>query len=232
MTGDAISSLVANRQRAETSEGSVQVAATFTLNIQKNISKAMIADGIVVEAFRPGEDAEEDDGSIIVESKNDTDGVITSNASATNSTTGVGVAVGINIVTYENMAQVGDVRLTGESLTIMADIYEKEAKNVLEDIVNELLEKLKVKDIKDIADTVLTELEGKTLEEYLKGKLEDLGITNIDDIASLLTQTIIARLEAFLKGTDVNDSVDEELQELVNDTISKYLKASMMPKKW
>src|SRR5690606_22933759 len=94
-------------------------------------------------------------------------------------------------------------------------------KNVLEDIVNELLEKLKVKDIKDIADTVLTELEGKTLEEYLKGKLEDLGITNIDDIASLLTQTIIARLEAFLKGTDVNDSVDEELQELVNDTISK-----------
>ena len=71
----------------------------------------MIADGIVVEAFRPGEDAEEDDGSIIVESKNDTDGVITSNASATNSTTGVGVAVGINIVTYENMAQVGDVRL-------------------------------------------------------------------------------------------------------------------------
>ena len=151
----------------------------------------------MVEAFRPGEDAEEDDGSIIVESKNDTDGVITSNASATNSTTGFGVAVGINIVTYENMAQVGDVRLTGESLTIMADIYEKEAKNVLEDIVNELLEKLKVKDIKDIADTVLTELEGKTLEEYLKGKLEDLGITNIDDIASLLTQTIIARLEAF-----------------------------------
>ena len=43
VTGDAISSLVANRQRAETSEGSVQVAATFTLNIQKNISKAMIA---------------------------------------------------------------------------------------------------------------------------------------------------------------------------------------------
>jgi len=48
VSGGAVSNLTANRQKAETSEGSVQIAATFTLNIQKNISKAVIADGISV----------------------------------------------------------------------------------------------------------------------------------------------------------------------------------------
>lgn len=219
VTGGAISSLTANRQKAETSEGSVQVAATFTLNIQRNVSKAIIADGIIVIAYKPAEGAEEGDGSIIVESRNDTDGVITSDASATNSTVGVGVAVAINIVTYENIAEVGDARLTGESLTIKAGIYEEEAKNLLDEIINELLQKLNID--KELVDQLITELEDKPLEEYLKGKLDELGITDADDIASLLTQTIIARLEAFLKGTDVNDSVEEELQELVNDTVTK-----------
>ena len=113
------------------------------------------------------------------------------------------MAVAINIVTYENIAEVGDARLTGESLTIKAGIYEEEAKNLLDEIINELLQKLNID--KELVDQLITELEDKPLEEYLKGKLDELGITDADDIASLLTQTIIARLEAFLKGTDVNE---------------------------
>ena len=93
MNSNIVNSLTANRQRRRPPKA-VSVAATFTLNIQRNVSRAVIADGISVVS----------EGEIVVESKNDTDGVIISDASATDSTTGVGVAVAINIVTYENIA--------------------------------------------------------------------------------------------------------------------------------
>jgi hypothetical protein len=177
----------------------------------------------VVEAFKPGENAKPDDGSITVESKNDTDGVITSNASATNSTTGVGVAVAINIVTYENVAYVGDSRLIGESLTITADIYEKAAKNILEDVLSQLIEALNVE---NIADALLAELEGEgtTLKSYLEAQITARGIDlngkSLGEMADILAAVIKARLQASLDGTDVKDSVDEDFQEVVNDTIS------------
>jgi uncharacterized membrane protein YgcG len=209
VNSNIVNSLTANRQKAETAEGSVQVAATFTLNIQRNVSRAVIADGISVVS----------EGEIVVESKNDTDGVIISDASATDSTTGVGVAVAINIVTYENIAYVGDARLTGESLTIKAGIYEEEKKDLLDEIISQLLAKLNID--RELVDRLMTELEGTPLQQYLKGKLEALGLTNIDDIAILLRDVIVGRLQAFLKGTDVSDSVEEDLQELVKDTVSK-----------
>ena len=198
VSGSAVSSLIANRQRAETSEGSVQVAAAFILNIQKNISKASIADGIVVES----------EGAITVESKNDTDGVIRADASATNSTTGVGVAVAINIVTYENIAYVGDSQLTGESLIISAEIYEKEARNTLAELVEQLLEILNVE---ALADSVLAEMEGEgtTLKSYIKNLIIEKGITlpegtNLDEMTNTLAEVIAARLQASLNGTDVS----------------------------
>ena len=186
VNSNIVNSLTANRQKAETAEGSVQVAATFTLNIQRNVSRAVIADGISVVS----------EGEIVVESKNDTDGVIISDASATDSTTGVGVAVAINIVTYENIAYVGDARLTGESLTIKAGIYEEEKKDLLDEIISQLLAKLNID--RELVDRLMTELEGTPLQQYLKGKLEALGLTNIDDIAILLRDVIVGRLH-FLK---------------------------------
>lgn len=146
VSGTSVSTLTADRQKAETSEGSVQVAATFTLNIQKNISKATIGNGITVES----------EGPINVISKNDTDAIIKSDASATNATTGVGVAVAINIVTYENIASVGDAILIGESLKVTAEIYEKAAKDMLPGLLEELLKKLEVE---GLANSVLTSLE-------------------------------------------------------------------------
>ncbi|NLF46195.1 MAG: hypothetical protein GX581_08970, partial [Syntrophomonadaceae bacterium] len=216
VSGDAVKDLIADRQKAETSEGSVQVAAAFVLNIQKNISQAIIADGLIIESA----------GEIIVASSNDTDGVIKADASAVNSTTGVGVAVAINIVTYENTAQVGDSRLTGESLTITADILaeEKEAGESLEELLAELLKMLKVN---ELADAVLAALEGEgtTLESYLSQQIEERNITlpegkTLGEMADLLAAAIVARMEAALEGSDVKDSVDEDYQQLVNDTIS------------
>jgi hypothetical protein len=220
VTGSSVNSLTANRQKAETSEGSVQLAATFTLNIQKNISRVVIADGIVVES----------EGEIVISSKNDTDAAIVANASATNSTTGVGVAVAINIVTYENTAYVGDCKLKGTSLTISADIYEEEAKKTLEELVGQLLEILNAA---ELANGVLEELNGPgtTLETYIKDQITSRGITlpegtSLDEMAAALAPVIAARLQASLNGTDVADSVNEDFQDVVMDTIS-YIAAGL-----
>ena len=86
LSAGALSSQVQNRQLAQTSEGNTQVAAAFVLNVQKNVSEAVIDGGVVINA---GE-------KVAVNSSNSTISAIYGNASATNSKIGVGVAVAIN----------------------------------------------------------------------------------------------------------------------------------------
>ena len=134
-----VDALTADRQRAPTSEGSVQVAASMVLNIQSNDTEARISDGVIIEA----------EGAVLVNSKNDTDGIITANSSATNSTTGVGVGVAINIVSYENISYVGASHISGSSLTVKAEIVESDSKynleKLLEKLMKQILEVLTVK---------------------------------------------------------------------------------------
>ena len=128
VSGNGVKSLTANRQKAETSEGSVQVAATFVLNVQNNTSKAMIADGITVKTA--------DDLTVV--SKSDTDGIIQADSSATNSTTGVGVAVAINVVTYNNIAYVGAYNIEAKNLTIDAENVDADTKADADSAVTDL----------------------------------------------------------------------------------------------
>ena len=50
----------------------------------------------------------------------------------------------------------GDARLTGESLTIKAGIYEEEKKDLLDEIISQLLAKLNID--RELVDQLMTEL--------------------------------------------------------------------------
>ncbi len=131
----SVGALSANRPKAQTSEGSIQVAAGLALNIHSNKSYAGLGDGLIIAAVPVSGEG----GAVVVRSKEDTDSVITANASATNSTTGVGVAVAINKVSYSNTAYLGDSRVAGASLTVEADIYEAVEKKSVEEILTRLI---------------------------------------------------------------------------------------------
>ncbi len=121
---EAVSSLSANRQKAQTSEGNVSVAAGFALNIQNNTAESIISDGLEIEAIETAED--EVSGEVLVLSINKTDADISANASAVGSDTGVGVAVAINMVTYENIAEIGNTAVSCAALTVMAMMPEED----------------------------------------------------------------------------------------------------------
>ena len=118
-----MSKAAAKRGSFSTMEGSIQVAAGIAVNIQTNISRAEIIDAADVEA----------DGDITVLSRNDTDAQLKSNASTTNSYVGVGVAVATNLVEHQNLALVGNGKLSaGGKITVAAEIYERAESDALD----------------------------------------------------------------------------------------------------
>ncbi len=125
-----VTNAAASRQYAQTSEGSIQVAAALAVNILNNLSRAKVHDGNDILAL----------GDIVVLARNDTDAVIAANASATDSLYGLGVAVAVNNVTHENIAYLGTGSVQGRSLTVAAEIYEKEEAKALEDAFNDLVQ--------------------------------------------------------------------------------------------
>ena len=110
-----LTSQVSGRQQAQTSEGNIQVAAAFVLNIQKNVSEAIIDGGIHVET--------PDSGKVSVNASNNTIAAIYGNASATKAKIGVGVAVAINVVTYDNLAKIGVASVHTGDLEVTALMY-------------------------------------------------------------------------------------------------------------
>ena len=130
---DKVAASSAKRSSFSTLEGSIQVAAGIAVNIQSNLSHAEIFDGCDVEA---GND-------LTVLARNDTDAVVKSNASATNSYIGVGASVGVNVVEHQNIARVGDGKLKAEGdLTVKAEIYEKAQSDALQNAYDILIDYL------------------------------------------------------------------------------------------
>ena len=103
-------SLTAGRQKAKTSEGSVQIAAALTVNVQKNVSEAKILGGETVTTV--------DDLNVIAEGRMDID--VLASGAATNSTTGIGVAAAAAAATYENVASVAAKDVAAKNLTVKA----------------------------------------------------------------------------------------------------------------
>ena len=111
LAGNSILDKTSDRQTAQTSEGSISVAAAFGLTIAFNEVIAEIMDGLTIETT--------EDLTVIAYS--DTDSKVFANASATKSKIGIGAAVALNIVEHNTEAFVGDTALkSGGNLTVLA----------------------------------------------------------------------------------------------------------------
>ncbi|MDO5829393.1 MAG: InlB B-repeat-containing protein, partial [Methanocorpusculum sp.] len=113
-----------NRQKAETSEGKVDVAAAFAVCIQNLISKSTVLDGVTIITFAkaieegagstPGNTA---DITAKTESKSD----ILADASASKSKDGVGVAVAVNTPTSTTESKVGNGNIRTATLSVTSN---------------------------------------------------------------------------------------------------------------
>ena len=90
----AVNGAANSRQGASTSEGSIDIAAAFTLNVQKIRAEAIIDGDLTVTAAVP---EGEEGGDITVQSLAMNEAIISANGSASNGKIGVGVAVAINV---------------------------------------------------------------------------------------------------------------------------------------
>ncbi len=113
-----------NRQTAQTTEGNVQIAAGFALNILTNRAESRITDGITVTAN--GTDTTADDGTVTrggvvsVISYARTNASVSANAAATNAKIGVGVAIAINVINYDNIAYIENAAINANHLDVLA----------------------------------------------------------------------------------------------------------------
>ncbi|NCB91906.1 MAG: hypothetical protein EOM40_04945, partial [Clostridia bacterium] len=206
-----ISNLSGNRQTAQTSEGNIQIAAAFNLNIMKNIAAAYITGNLVIEAVK----------DLIITSVNLTEAKIYANASATQSKIGVGAAVAINIVTYENLAYVDQAKVKAENLTIKATMPEAAATTtpsapVQENIVRDTVEKV----IKD----ALNELTEQMGLSTIFGEENSQALTNM--LSELLGEITGKAAQTLLTGTGLeqllNNDVMTKLEERFNALPSTF----------
>ncbi len=129
---------VNNRKKASTSEGTVAVSASFILNLLKNKSLAIIDDGISITAVA----VDGIGGAVAVTSENDTDGKAVADSSATKGSIGVGVSIAIQDIDYENIAKVGDARISAASLSVIAKTVGAELRESIEDLTQTLRESI------------------------------------------------------------------------------------------
>ena len=212
----AVSSLSANRQKAQTSEGSVSVAAGFALNIMNNSAVAAIDDGLAIEAR---EDGTEDSGAAVIHSINKTDAELSANASATNSTTGVGVAVAINIITYENIAEMGASSLKARTLSLAALLPGEEPEEEGEEA-----------EAPEEEDNSFTAKITQLVTEYVADAIEDLACAlNLGDLysgagldeilADIVSEVAAAVIAELVSGTGLEGLFEGDLEEKLNEKL-------------
>ncbi|NLI54632.1 MAG: hypothetical protein GX417_10000, partial [Clostridiales bacterium] len=211
--GSSVGGLTSNHQKSQTSEGSIQVAAGFALNIQSNRSEAYIGNETNVILIT----AEE---AVVVEAFNRTDAQVVANASATKAKIGVGVAVSINIVTYTNHAYIGFAAITAGSLRVTASIIEDkpaaastdtsstESTNFITNIIKQL--------IQEAADAM-------GLGELFSGDTN--GSEALSGLLDALAETIGDFVKNLLAGTGLEELIEGDPVEKVNNNIDAFLAA-------
>lgn len=218
-----------NRQKAETSEGSVQVAATMVLNVQKNVALAQIGDVLNRDSETPEQipvDSIVAGGKVTVTSRHDTDGVIMANASATNSTTGVGVAVAINTVTYSNIAEILADHITAGELIVRASVYESETQETVDTFFEAVKKDLFGEDgsMETFIDNVLKASQKGDLDEFVSKYLSDRGITIDEEGHKAILQMICLWVGELIQGQNPSypeESKDNSTEEKMEDAKKK-----------
>ncbi|MDD3402964.1 MAG: hypothetical protein PHQ72_06365 [Hespellia sp.] len=236
INADKIDSLTKNRQQASTSEGNVQVAAAFAVNVMQHTVEALIADGLILTARKVT--GEEESGALAIEAVSDTDGVIKADASATKSQTGIGVAAAVNIVNYKNRAVLGDSRLNAGKLTITADTLEAADSESLEEILSTLITFLAASTegnelLLDILDDQLGE--NVTLDSLIAAKVAELNADGTlenqeaieaaeKEVKADLVSEIVNRLTGEKTKETTSDLVQAVVESLVKETLDTFLK--------
>ncbi len=105
-----VDNAIKNRQKAETSEGSVGVAGAIVVNVQSSESVSEVLPGVNIKAT----------GDVAVTALNGTTSKVKANASVTKSNIGVGVGVAVNIVSLNNIANLSDGEIEAAALTVTA----------------------------------------------------------------------------------------------------------------
>ena len=149
MNGTQIKQDTANRQKAETAEGSVAGAGALALNIMGNKSLAEIADSVNVAAKE----------LISVISGNRTDATIKADGSTVKSDVGIGVAASVNIVNMENIARIGSGIMTAGQIEVKA-------------VIPEAPPAIRPRNVAENADNFKTQL-GETLKDSITAWLGD-----------------------------------------------------------
>ena len=180
---------------------SMGIAGAAGANVQTSVAKAEILDGIAVTTA----------GKLAVTSKNRTEALVKGDASTTESSYGIGIGAGLNIVKMDNIAFVGNGRIKAASLAVTATTKKKEiafgndsfgfaageeAEKLLADkvgdavdtYVNDLIREVGLADLPDtIVDSIITPVIESAEEEIMGiaglGEMFTLGF--IDDVAEL-----------------------------------------------
>ncbi|MBQ3575074.1 MAG: hypothetical protein IJA26_05360, partial [Clostridia bacterium] len=205
ITPDKVTEMTANRPNAQTSEGSIQVAASMALNIHNNSSSARVLAGSIAAK-----------GDAAVRSTVDTDAVIYADSSASNSTTGVGVAAAINYVNTDNTAAVeADYINVGGDMTVIAQLVEAEEKKTVEEILADILE-------------YLSDTEGNAM--LIEALVKSKGYDSLDEL--LANDPNYSAEYAALKAEDkqavqqaVVDALIAQLKDEPTDTSSALLES-------
>ncbi len=201
MSPDKLTGQTGNRQKAQTSEGSVAGAGAVAVNVQANRTSASIADGVDIQAK----------GKVSVVATNRTVAQVSANASATKSDIGVGIGVGVNVVTVSNTASIGDGAVSAAELEVAARMPEAAGAGV------EAAEKAEEKKAEDGEGF---EKKMRELAEKASGKLfKAMGLGESEFLTSLqgtfaetftkeiLSQPELAEVKKFLDGGDYENKV-------------------------
>lgn len=214
------------RQGAQTSEGSIQIAAAFNLNIMKNRAEASIADGLWVRAE---DDGSGQHGTISVTAANNTDATIRANASATNSKIGVGVAVAINIASYHNIASIGKTTVEASKLTVSATMpadLKKTATTVAS--TGEAINSLDAYVTSGVQALLSQILDAIGLDEETSEAVSKELATVVGDLVGTITRELLSGtgLEQLL-STDIVTKIDKRLGEL-GEVVTESVKTRMI----
>ena len=192
-----------NRQKAETSEGSVGVAGAVAVNVQKSVSNAEVMKDVDVKSA----------GELAVTALNGTTAKVKANASTTNSDVGVGVGVAVNIVGLQNMASLSDGEIEAAMLKVAANTIITDPKAIAE------AEAKAAAEAEAAAKAAMTPAE---IAEAAKKEAEELEKLAKEEAKKTLTNEIGAAVSGFVKDLVVSMGLDSYVSaSLIGDITNK-----------
>ena len=189
------------RQKAQSSEGSVGGAAAVAVNVLFTQALARIMNGANINIG----------GAVKVQSVNRTETQVKANASTAKTDTGVGAAVAVNIVNIENTAEIGDGAVKAGSLVVSALMPEK-ADNEVDQMATVRMPESKDAMVAQLADYI---------KDGINDTLSEMGVDQsvIGELASTFAETFVAYV---LKETGLDEllgdgTFDEKVDKVLGD---------------